>query len=103
MSHFLKNASFFCRVSDSIEANVGNAAAHVEQGNVQLEKARDYQASYHTVFIGIARDAGAIAVQGGPTGNEKTLEGHIQEIFIVLFPNHVLLILLGTDFVLIRE
>jgi len=30
-------------VIDSIEANVGTAATHVEQGNVQLEKARDYQ------------------------------------------------------------
>eukprot|EP00795_Rhopilema_esculentum_P007539 gene7539-13322_t len=30
-------------IVDSIEANVGNAAANIEEGNVQLEKARDYQ------------------------------------------------------------
>eukprot|EP00112_Aurelia_sp_Birch-Aquarium-sp1_P000214 Seg1018.16 transcript_id=Seg1018.16/GoldUCD/mRNA.D3Y31 product=Syntaxin-7 protein_id=Seg1018.16/GoldUCD/D3Y31 len=30
-------------VIDSIEANVDSASSHVEQGNVQLEKARDYQ------------------------------------------------------------
>ena len=44
----------------------------------------------------------AIAGQGGPTGT-KGAEDHIQQIFIILFPNHVLLILLGTGFVLIRE
>ena len=30
-------------VIDSIEANVDNAATHVETANVQLEKARHYQ------------------------------------------------------------
>ena len=34
---------------------------------------------------------------------QKGTEDHIQQIFIVLFPNHVLLIFLGTGFVLIRE
>ena len=29
--------------ADSIEANVDAAVTHVEQGNVQLTKARDYQ------------------------------------------------------------
>ena len=33
----------------------------------------------------------------------KGTEHHIQQIFIILFPNHVLLILLGTDFVLLKE
>ena len=32
---------------DSIEANVDSAAVHVEDGNVQLQKASDYQVSDH--------------------------------------------------------
>ena len=36
---------------DSIEANVGNAAANIEEGNVQLEKARDYQVCLATILI----------------------------------------------------
>ena len=58
------------------------------------------------VIIGKAtnlnRDAGAIAGQGGQQEQKGTAD-HIQQIFIILFPNHVLLILLGTGFVLIRE
>ena len=48
------------------------------------------------------RDARAIAGQGGQQGRKGT-EDHIQQIIIILFPNHVLLILLGTGFVLIKE
>ena len=48
------------------------------------------------------RDAEAIAGQGGQQ-EWKGTEDHIQQIFIILFPNHVLLILLCTGFVLIRE
>ena len=33
----------FFLFTDSIEANVESTAVHVEDGNVQLEKARDYQ------------------------------------------------------------
>ena len=40
LRHINKSITF---VSDSIEANVDSASSHVEQGNVQLEKARDYQ------------------------------------------------------------
>ena len=50
----------------------------------------------------ITRDAGTIAGQGGQQ-EQKGTEDHIQQIFIILFPNHVLLMLLGTGFVLIRE
>ena len=39
----------------------------------------------------------------GGQQERKGTEDHIQQIFIILFPNHVLLILLGTAFVLIRE
>ena len=42
----MNSVSYTSYSSDSIEANVGTAATHVEQGNVQLEKARDYQASF---------------------------------------------------------
>ena len=49
-----------------------------------------------------SRDAGAIAGQGGSTRTKGTGD-YIQQIFIILFPNHVLLILLGIDFVLIRR
>ena len=48
------------------------------------------------------RDTGAIAGQGGQQERKGT-ENHIQQIFIVLFPKHELLILLSTVFVLIRE
>ena len=41
------------------------------------------------------RDAGAIAGRGGQQ-KRKGAEDHIQQIFIILFPNHVLIILLGT-------
>ena len=50
----------------------------------------------------VCRDAGAKAGQGGQKERKGT-EDHIQQIFIILFPNHVLLILLGTDFPLIRK
>ena len=50
----------------------------------------------------LRRDAVAIAGQGGQQERKGT-EDHIQQIFIILFPNHVLLILLCTGFVLIRE
>ena len=46
-------------------------------------------------------DAGAIAGQGGQQKRKDT-EDHIQQIFIILFPNHVLLLFLGPGFVLIR-
>ena len=52
-----------------------------------------------SLFIG---DAGAIAGQGGQQERKGT-EDHIQQIFIILFPNHALLIFLGSGFVLIRE
>ena len=55
---------------------------------------------YWSLFT--CRDAGAIAGQGGQQKRKGT-EDHIQQIFIILFPSHVLLIFLGTDFVLIRE
>ena len=48
------------------------------------------------------RDAGAIAGKGGQQEQKGTAD-HIQQIFIIFFPYHVLLILLGTGFVLIRE
>ena len=48
------------------------------------------------------RDAGAIAGQGGQQ-ERKGNEDHIQQIFVILFPKHALLILLSTGFVLIRE
>ena len=52
--------------------------------------------------ISIYTDAGAIAGRGGQQ-EQKGTEEHIQQIFIILSPNHVLLILLGTGVVLIRE
>ena len=33
----------------------------------------------------------------------KGIEDHIQQIFIILFPNHILLILLGTEIHLSQE
>lgn len=36
---------------DSIEANVDSAAVHVEDGNVQLQKASDYQVSDHWTIV----------------------------------------------------
>lgn len=36
---------------DSIEANVDSAAVHVEDGNVQLQKASDYQVSDHWTAV----------------------------------------------------
>ena len=47
----------------------------------------------------LAWNAGAIARQGGQQERKGT-EDHIQQI---PFPNHVLHILLGTGFLLIRE
>ena len=44
----------------------------------------------------------AIARQGGQQERKGT-EDHIQQIFTILLPNHVLLTLLGAGFVLIRE
>ena len=55
-----------------------------------------------TQFMVQYRDARAIAGQGGQQERKGT-EDHIQQIFIILYLNHVLLILLGTGFVLIRE
>ena len=57
-----------------------------------------------TVFIQEmkTRDAEAIAGQGGQQERKGT-EDHIHQIFIILFPNHILLIFLGTGFVLTRE
>ena len=54
------------------------------------------------IIRGLAWDAGAIARQGGQQ-EPKGTEDHIKQIFIIPFPNHVLLILLGTGFALIRE
>ena len=48
------------------------------------------------------RDTGVISGQGGQQ-EWKGTEDLIHQIFIILFPNHVLLIFLGTGFVLIRE
>ena len=39
----------------------------------------------------------------GGLKERKGTEDHIQQIFIILFLNHVLLILLGTSSVLIRK
>lgn len=39
----MKNVNM--NIADSIEANVENAAIHVEQGTDQLAKAREYQVS----------------------------------------------------------
>ena len=50
----------------------------------------------------LTRDAGAIAGKGGQQERKGT-EDHIQQIFIILLSNHVLLLFLGTGFVLIRE
>ena len=54
------------------------------------------------IIIYIDRDARPIAGQGG-LQEQKGTEDHIQQICIIVFSNHVLLILLGTDFVLKRE
>ena len=48
-------------------------------------------------ILHVIRDAGALARQGGQQERKGT-EDHIQQIFIILFPNYVLLVFLGTGF-----
>ena len=56
---------------------------------------------YYLQYI-TARDPGAISGQRGQQERKNT-EDHIQQILIILFPNYVLLILLSTGLVLIKE
>ena len=81
----------------SRENSIAPLYFRVREGERERESQEDYEKRNR-----ICRDTRRIAGQGGQLERKGT-EDHIQQIFIILFPNHVLLILLRTGFVLIRE